>query len=763
MKRIFITTLLISLIGLLNLTAQERIYIPELSLPADRAVDQMPDVVLDWNAVTGGNTGIILYDIQLDTDPFFTNPVNFQTELVTAYKTSMLLFGKTYYWHVRAIDGDDVSGWSETWSFRVIRRVVTTKPNDGSDQNTDLSLIWNVVTGITEYDYQFDTTYYWKQVNSGQTKIFNGVAAVDDTHAWVVGASGVVLFFNGTSWATQTSTVSADLYSVHFFDSSNGWAVGKGGKIIHYNGTAWAAQDNDSVRDLNGVHVVDANNGWAVGKNGIVLFYNGTAWSAQYHASEDLNEVFALDATHVWAVGKSGLVVFYDGSTWSEQETGSTKEIFDVGFTSADHGWAVGKGGLLLEFNSGTWKILVHTFTNQDLYAVCFTSPDNAWAVGKTGDVLQFDGIEWFYQTGGTATNLNAVGLAGSIGFLAGDGGTLISYNADAFSSPLATIHHLPIDTNITEITDLLFGTRYFWRMRTKHDLATSEWSGARSFNTIAKVELDKPPTNSNGMNLDVLLQWKKVSDLVSYEIQIDDDPAYGSPVFMATSAEEINAELLKFGVQYNWRVRALHAFDISDWSDSWKLTTVNSVVLETPADTATDVKLSPLLTWKALSGIAGYQVQFNDTSTFVEPMFSSIVPVAENSYIVPIVLEKDVEYFWRVRAVNNLDTSGWSAIWSFTTMPPVGIDEPGLSGQLNIYPNPAENTIHIQLKDKLDHSLWLTITDLVGKKVFEKELLHDSGNKNLPVDVSFLQNGIYILRIADKESTFSKKLIIRR
>ncbi len=71
MKRIFITTLLISLIGLLNLTAQERIYTPELSLPLNGAVDQMPDVVLDWNAVTGGNTGIIKYDIQLDTDPGF--------------------------------------------------------------------------------------------------------------------------------------------------------------------------------------------------------------------------------------------------------------------------------------------------------------------------------------------------------------------------------------------------------------------------------------------------------------------------------------------------------------------------------------------------------------------------------------------------------------------------------------------------------------------------------------------------------------------
>ena len=763
MKRIFITTLLISLIGLLNLTAQERIYTPELKIPVNGAVDQMPDVVLDWDAVTGGNTGIITYDIQLDTDPAFANPVNFQTEFLTGYKTSMLLFGQTYYWHVRAVDGNDVSGWSETWSFRVIRRVILNKPTDALEQKTDLFLVWNAITGITEYDYQFDTTYFWKPVNSGQSGILYGVAALDENHAWIVGAGGIVLFFDGTSWVEQESNSTKDLYSVHFLDANNGWAVGKGGTILYFNGTEWATQTSGTINDLTGIHMLDANNGWAVGKTGVVLYYNGSAWSTQYTATKDLNKVFAFDASHVWAVGKTGLAVFYNGSSWSVQETGTTKDIFSVGFTSADHGWAVGKTGLLLEYNTGTWKMLVHTITNKDLNAVFFTSPDNAWAVGKTGAVLQFDGIEWFSQSGGTATTLNAVGLTGSIGFIAGEAGAVISYNDDAFSSPLATIQHVPGDIITVQIKDLLFGTQYFWRMRTKHDLAISEWSGARSFTTIATVELDKPNDNSTDLNLDVLLKWKKISTLVSYEVQVDDDPAYGSPIFLATTEIQISAELLKFGTLYYWRARALHAFDISDWSASWTFTTVNTVVLETPANGATDVKLSPPLNWKALTGIAGYEVQFNDNNTFVDPMVSAIVPVAENSFIVPIILEKDAEYFWRVRAINGLDTSGWSSTWSFTTLPPVGIGEPGLGGKLAVYPNPAINTIYIQLLDKQRISFQLTITDLVGKTVLKQDIRFDSGNKTVPVDVSFLRDGIYLFRMSDQESVFTKKLVIKR
>jgi photosystem II stability/assembly factor-like uncharacterized protein len=764
MKRIFITTLLISLIGLLNLTAQERIYTPELMLPENGAVDQMPDVVLDWNAVTGGNTGIIKYDIQLDTDPAFATPVNFQTEFLTAVHTSNLYFGETYYWHVRALDGSDVSPWSETRSFRVIRRVILTSPADGSTQNDTVKFQWSAITGLLEYDYQFDTVYFWKPSVSNQTVTLYGVSVVDDTHAWIVGAGGLVLFNDGTSWVEQESNLSTDLYSVNFLDANNGWAVGKGGKIIHYDGTAWTAQTNDSVRDLTGVSMLDANNGWAVGKNGIVLHYDGSQWTSQYHASKDLNSVFALDGTHVWAVGKAQSIIFYNGTSWSVQETGGTlKDFYSVGFTSPDHGWVVGKTGYMMRYDGVSWSLYTSANT-KDLFSVYFIGPDNGYAVGATGTLLAYDGIDWSSQSATTTANLKAVGFSGTTGFLAGETGVVIAYNDEAFSSPMATIRHADGDTTAVKINDLLFGTQYYWRMRAKHSLDISEWSGARSFNTRATVVLQKPDDNDIDVNLDELLTWKKqFSDMVSYEIQIDDDPAYGSPVLLSTTDVEVNAELLKFGTLYHWRVRALNAFDISDWTSSWSFTTVNSVTLESPTNNESDVKLSPLLTWTALTGLAGYQVNLATNSNFASLLVDEIVPVEANSFNVPIVLDKDMQYFWRVRAVNGLDTSGWSSIWSFRTLPPVGIDEQGLSNKLNVYPNPAENTVYIQLKEKLTLALQLTITDLVGKKVLEKEFQPASGIKTVPFDVSSLQNGIYILRIADKESTFTKKLIIKR
>ncbi len=71
---------------------------------------------------------------------------------------------------------------------------------------------------------------------------------------------------------------------------------------------------------------------------------------------------------------------------------------------------------------------------------------------------------------------------------------------------------------------------------------------------------------------------------------------------FLQPLETSINAELLKFGALYNWRVRALHAFDISDWSESWTFTTVNTVNLETPANGAINVQLSPPLDMDGLN-----------------------------------------------------------------------------------------------------------------------------------------------------------------
>ncbi len=177
-------------------------------------------------------------------------------------------------------------------------------------------------------------------------------------------------------------------------------------KSLYFNGTAWTAQTSGTTNDLNGVYMLDANNGWAVGKvRSYAILQRQHPGQSQYTCNQRLTKVFAVDATHVWAVGKGGVVLFYNGSAWSVQATGTTKDIYGVGFTSPIMDGQLANQASCLNSIPGPGQYLIHSLTTKDLNGVYFTGPDNAWAVGKSGTVLQYDGIEWFNQSGGTSND----------------------------------------------------------------------------------------------------------------------------------------------------------------------------------------------------------------------------------------------------------------------------------------------------------------------------------------------------------------------
>ena len=97
-------------------TAQEKNYAPTLIAPANNAIDQNVNALLDWNPVSGG----VKYQVNIDTSSVFSNP---QSAIVqfSAWETSYLLFSTPYYWRVRSIDANsDTSAWSTVAKFTTV-------------------------------------------------------------------------------------------------------------------------------------------------------------------------------------------------------------------------------------------------------------------------------------------------------------------------------------------------------------------------------------------------------------------------------------------------------------------------------------------------------------------------------------------------------------------------------------------------------------------------------------------------------------------
>ncbi len=148
-----------------GLFAQTDILPPVLVSPTDGDDDQMPDVTMDWYAVSG--IGEVTYELELDLDSLFGTAMQ-TTSSFTSYDATELLFDTVYYWRVRAIDDEGTSDWSETFSFRTFVVLTLDEPGDGDDGITpEAELEWKVkyggkaMSGITHYDYEvsFDTMF----------------------------------------------------------------------------------------------------------------------------------------------------------------------------------------------------------------------------------------------------------------------------------------------------------------------------------------------------------------------------------------------------------------------------------------------------------------------------------------------------------------------------------------------------------------------------------------------------------------------------
>lgn len=218
------------------------------------------------------------------------------------------------------------------------------------------------------------------------------VTCVDAEHAWAVGGKGggrssrpivVATRDGGDTWTTQTVPGHGTLYAVASADSRHAWAIGQDwerGKTFIVGtddgGRQWRVQYRAKLDELRliGIAFADARHGWAVGASinghgpkddtGVILATDdgGATWKEQFEASGLLRAVDCPDAQHVWVAGRDGLILATSdgGETWTEQQSGTSKRLASMAFSSTEHGWIlVGYKALLATSDGGaTWQLV---------------------------------------------------------------------------------------------------------------------------------------------------------------------------------------------------------------------------------------------------------------------------------------------------------------------------------------------------------------------------------------------------------------------
>jgi len=83
---------------------------------------------------------------------------------------------------------------------------------------------------------------------------------------------------------------------------------------------------------------------------------------------------------------------------------------------------------------------------------------------------------------------------------------------------------------------------------------------------------------------------------------------------------------------------------------------------------------------------------------------------------------------------------------------------------EYNVYPNPINigNSLSIEVDTKQANFVQVFALDIIGNKVFDKELLIETGFQKFNIDTFGFQPGIYFLHIMQGEESEVFKLIVR-
>ena len=313
------------------------------------------------------------------------------------------------------------------------------------------------------------------------------------------------------------------------------------------------------------------------------------------------------------------------------------------------------------------------------------------------------------------------------------------------------------------------FGTTYFWRVRPRNPVDNGEWSEAYSFETLFSTELSDPDDGETHIEFDETFKWDDLGikddddedDIYSYTLQLDVHDDFSDPIsFITMETEMTDPDVFKFGKEYFWRVKAIHAYDTSYWTETWSFTTVSTVVLDFPEDgtALSDIRLT--LEWESLDMVSGYEIRLAKVADFSDAEIFVLEDGDIDEYpLLPLDIDED--YYWSVRAFKAADTSDWAETYTFNTKS-IGIQEINNISNVNVYPSPANTNVSIEFFAQENMQISIGITDVVGKTISKEIIDVPVGRFIKSMDVSELTDGVYFIEMIQGNQKSISKFIVK-
>lgn len=187
------------------------------------------------------------------------------------------------------------------------------------------------------------------------------------------------------------------------------------------------------------------------------------------------------------------------------------------------------------------------------------------------------------------------------------------------------------------------------------------------------------------------------------------------------------------------------------------------------PKDGAPSMNDNVLLNWQAVPGSSSYNYELDTDQNFTSGSVQTGTTVYidessanEDTEFAISGLERGSTYYWRVNSLKNGSTSAWSEVWSFTVAQDgVGVQESMTNDEFVLYPNPAQNRLHIEFATERKVSA-VSVLSIDGKAVLNQSYAFGVVGM-VEVDLQSIVSGTYFVRIDSDAGTEYKQFIISK
>jgi hypothetical protein len=774
---------------------------PVLTAPANGATGVSLIPSLTW----GASARAASYNIVIATNSSFTSPVvNASNVTLTTYIPSALNPSTKYYWKVSATNSGGTSAFSEVWNFTTgVPAVPTASLGSATPKAGDtISIPVNVANflsiGAISLNIQYDPAVLqyvevtnWNSQMSGafgngtNGKAIIGWFALTPANALNISSGKLAdikfIYLGGTS--ALSFMQDCDITDINSASISVTYS---GGSVSPYVGPQPPAAP---------VLVSPSNSATGISTNPSLLWQSSTgADSYNVLVATDAsftNVVFSISnvvgSTTTVTTGLAGYTKYYwkvnavnsigtsaFSSVWSFT-TGAQVSLSAPVLSSPANGssgvslmptlaWNPVNGATLYNLQIATDPLFNNIILTQNGISytgyTVFDLSNNMtyyWRVNATnGSVISPYSTVWSFNTGLVApavptliypaNNATGVPLSITLSWNASANAELydVEVSKNSAFTPVVVTKTNQSSTSVL-VDGLENGTLYYWRVKAKNSVGSSDYSSVRNFTTIVALPvapaLASPANGTQNAPTNITFSWNAVSNADNYTFQIANNADFTlnlKTVYNITGTQ--TTQNLDGNTVYYWKVMANNAAGTGPASTVWNLKTIVPPpvvpVTLTPADNAVKIAINASLVW----GKANYADTYG-VMVATDAAFSNVVVNASNItdtvYNLTNLLNNQ-KYYWKVNAVNANSASAYSTAKTFTTIiakpaiPTLSLPANGASGvalDAALTWNAADRASSYNVQVSADPSFATTLINQSGITALTLSLNGLSGN----------------------------------